>query len=183
MATIQTIRLHDKKFRLSIPHDRIVEAIREVAQRINRDYAPRECPLFLGVLNGSFMYMAELLQQVNFVCEVSFVKLASYEGTSSTGAMQELIGLTRDINGRHIIIIEDIVDTGGSIDYLIRSLSKRNPASISVSTLLFKPEAYTKEHKIDYYAMAIPNKFIVGYGLDYNQLGRNLKDIYELATE
>ena len=154
MAATQTIRLHDKTFRLSIPHDRLVGAIGEVAQRINRDYARRECPLFLGVLNGSFMYMAELLQHIDFTCEVSFVKLASYNGTSSTGAVQE-----------------------------IRSLIGHNPASISVSTLLFKPEAYKKEHKIDYYAMAIPDKFIVGYGLDYDQLGRNLKDIYELAAE
>ena len=168
MAATQTIRLHDKTFRLSIPHDRLVGAIGEVAQRINRDYARRECPLFLGVLNGSFMYMAELLQHIDFTCEVSFVKLASYNGTSSTGAVQELIGLTNNLRGRHIIIVEDIVDTGGSI---------------SVSTLLFKPEAYKKEHKIDYYAMAIPDKFIVGYGLDYDQLGRNLKDIYELAAE
>ena len=183
MAATQTIRLHDKTFRLSIPHDRLVGAIGEVAQRINRDYARRACPLFLGVLNGSFMYMAELLQHIDFTCEVSFVKLASYNGTSSTGAVQELIGLTNNLQGRHIIIVEDIVDTGGSIEHLIRSLIGHNPASISVSTLLFKPEAYKKEHKIDYYAMAIPDKFIVGYGLDYDQLGRNLKDIYELAAE
>ena len=128
MAATQTIRLHDKTFRLSIPHDRLVGAIGEVAQRINRDYARRECPLFLGVLNGSFMYMAELLQHIDFTCEVSFVKLASYNGTSSTGAVQELIGLTNNLRGRHIIIVEDIVDTGGSIEHLIRSSGTTPPA-------------------------------------------------------
>ena len=182
MAATQTIRLHVKTFRLSIPHDRLVGAIGEVAQRINRDYARRECPLFLGVLNGSFMYMAELLQHIDFTCEVSFVKLASYNGTSSTGAVQELIGLTNNLRGRHIIIVEDIVDTGESIEHMIGELKSHNPASIEVCTLFFKPDSYRKQLPIKYRAMEIGNEFIVGYGLDYDQLGRSLKDIY-VVTE
>lgn len=178
-----TVTLHDKTFRQSISHEQLIEAISRVGRQITHDYANKECPLFLGVLNGAFMFMGELLQHIDLNCEVSFVKLASYSGTATTGKVQELIGLSKSIKGRHVIIVEDIVDTGGSIDHLYQLLTAHHPASIAVATLLFKPSSYNKTYKIDYPALEIPDKFIVGFGLDYNQLGRNLKDIYELATE
>ncbi|MCC8019357.1 MAG: hypoxanthine phosphoribosyltransferase [Rikenellaceae bacterium] len=174
------ITLKDKTFGLSIPYEQIQQAIRDLAARINEDYRGKETPLFLGVLNGSFMFMADLMKEVDFDCEMSFVKLVSYRGTKSTGKVSELIGLQDNIMGRHIIVVEDIVDTGESIDHLMRSLVGHEPASVEVATLLFKPEAYKKEVPIKYYALSIPNDFIVGFGLDYDQLGRNLKDIYKI---
>lgn len=178
-----TVKLNDKTFQLSIPHKQLIKAISRVGSQISHDYADKECPLFLGVLNGAFMFMGELMQHIDLNCEVSFIKMASYSGTASTGKVQELIGLSKSIEGRHVIIVEDIVDTGGSIHHLFKLLTAHNPASIAVATLLFKPDSYRKTYKIDYPALEIPDKFIVGFGLDYNQLGRNLKDIYELATE
>ena len=182
-AMSATVKLNDKTFQLSIPHEQLIKAISRVGGQISHDYADKECPLFLGVLNGAFMFMGELMQHIDLNCEVSFIKMASYSGTASTGKVQELIGLSKSIEGRHVIIVEDIVDTGGSIDHLFKLLTAHKPASIAVATLLFKPDSYRKTYKIDYPALEIPDKFIVGFGLDYNQLGRNLKDIYELATE
>ena len=140
-------------------------------------------PLFLGVLNGSFMFMSDLMKKVDFNCELSFVKLASYAGTSTTGKVQELIGLKNNIEGRHVIVVEDIVDTGESIEHLMRSLSGHNPASVEVATLFFKPNSYSKQIAIKYKALEIGNEFIVGYGLDYDQLGRNLKDVFVVVNE
>ena len=179
---MKTIRLHDKNFRLAIPNGRICDAISRVADRINKDYAGRETPLFVGVLNGSFMFMAELMQRITLDCEASFIKIASYSGTASTGKVHELIGLSTDIRGRHVVIVEDIVDTGESIEHMIGELKSHNPASIEVCTLFFKPGSYRKQLPIKYRAMEIGNEFIVGYGLDYDQLGRSLKDIY-VVTE
>lgn len=176
------IKLHDKKFKIMIPAAKIDEAVEAVARRINHDYADKETPLFLGILNGSFMFMSDLIKKIEFQNELSFVKLASYEGTESTGQVRSLIGLTTPIEGRHVIIVEDIVDTGESIDHMIRDLEARKPASIEVCTLFFKPGSYRKTRPIKYRAMEIGNEFIVGYGLDYNQLGRSLKDIY-VVTE
>lgn len=176
------IQLHDKKFRIMIPAEKIDEAVADVAKRINQDYANKETPLFLGILNGSFMFMSDLIKKIEFNNELSFVKLSSYEGTNSTGEVKSLIGLNGSIEGRHVIIVEDIVDTGESIEHMFRDLESRNPASIAVCTLFFKPKSYRKEIPIKYRAMEIGNEFIVGYGLDYNQLGRSLKDIY-VVTE
>ena len=176
------IKLHDKKFKIMIPAEKIDEAVTAVADRINADYAGCPTPLFVGVLNGSFMFMSDLIKKIEFQNELSFVKLASYEGTESSGQVRSLIGLTTPIEGRHVIIVEDIVDTGESIDHMIRDLEKRKPASIEVCTLFFKPGSYRKTRPIKYRAMEIGNEFIVGYGLDYNQLGRSLKDIY-VVTE
>ena len=161
-----TIQLHDKKFRIMIPAEQIDKAVDAVAQRINADYAGKETPLFLGILNGSFMFMSDLIKKIEFQNELSFVKLASYDGTCSTGCVKSLIGLNNPIEGRHVIIVEDIVD----------------PASVEVCTLFFKPGSYRKTLPIKYRAMEIGNEFIVGYGLDYDQLGRSLKDIY-VVTE
>ncbi len=175
------IRLGDKEFQPMISHEELLAAIDRVAQRINHDYRHREFPLFMGVLNGSFMFMAELLQRIELTCETSFVKIASYQGTTSSGRVQELIGLTDNLQGRHVVIVEDIVDTGSSIDFLMRMLAGHRPASIAVATLLFKPEAYRMNYPIEYPALEISDRFVVGFGLDYNQMGRNLKEIYELA--
>ena len=158
-------------------------AIAEVAARINSDYREKRTPLFVGVLNGSFMFMGELLRHISFDCEVSFVKIASYSGTATTGRVRELIGLSQDIRSRHVILVEDIVDTGASIEYMTGVLKKQGPADIAVATLLFKPECYRKQMPPKYYALSIPDKFIVGFGLDYDQLGRNYKDIYEIADD
>lgn len=178
----KVIKLHDRKFRVMIPAAKIDEAVTAVAQRINADYADKDTPLFVGVLNGSFMFMSDLIKKIEFNSELSFVKLASYEGTQTTGDVKCLIGLNQSLEGRHVIIVEDIVDTGESIERMVRDLEKFHPASIAVCTLFFKPGSYRKQIPIDYRAMEIGNEFIVGYGLDYNQLGRNLKDIY-VVTE
>ena len=178
----KVIKLHDRKFRVMIPAAKIDEAVTAVAQRINADYADKDTPLFVGVLNGSFMFMSDLIKNSEFNSELSFVKLASYEGTQTTGDVKCLIGLNQSLEGRHVIIVEDIVDTGESIERMVRDLEKLHPASIAVCTLFFKPGSYRKQIPIDYRAMEIGNEFIVGYGLDYNQLGRNLKDIY-VVTE
>lgn len=177
------ITLKDKTFELVIPYDRISDSIDAVAARINEEYAGRPTPLFLGILNGAFMFMSELMQRIDFPCEVSFVKLASYAGTKSSGTVSELIGLADNLRGRHIVVVEDIVETGESIDYLMRSLVGHEPASVEVATLLFKPESYSKDKSIRYSALSIPNDFIVGFGLDYDGLGRNLRDIYKIADE
>lgn len=181
---MERIKLHDKTFDIYLPHAQIMEAIDTLAARINADYADAEnYPLFLGVLNGAFMFAGELMQRMDFDCEISFVKMASYQGTRSSGRIEELIGLTSNLKGRDIIIIEDIVDTGHSIEHILRSLVGHEPASVKVATLLYKPAACKPTVKVDYAALEIPNDFIVGFGLDYNQLGRNLKDIYRIADE
>lgn len=172
------IQLNDRRFKVMIPAEKIDEAVAAVAERINRDYAERQTPIFMGVLNGSFMFLSDLIKKIEFNNEISFVKLASYEGTASTGAIKQLIGINGSIEGRHIIIVEDIVDTGESIQHMIELLRTYNPASIEVCTLFFKPNSYSKQIPINYRAMEIGNEFIVGYGLDYDQLGRSLKDIY-----
>ena len=177
------VTLLDKTFEVMISAEEIDRAVEAVASKINADYADRETPLFLGVLNGSFMFMSDLMKKVDFNCELSFVKLASYAGTSTTGKVQELIGLKNNIEGRHVIVVEDIVDTGESIEHLMRSLSGHNPASVEVATLFFKPNSYSKQIPIKYKALEIGNEFIVGYGLDYDQLGRNLKDVFVVVNE
>jgi hypoxanthine phosphoribosyltransferase len=171
------IQLHDKFFKTFISSAQIADVTQQVAQQIQRDYKDKN-PLFIGVLNGSFLFVADLVRQFEGDCEVSFIKLASYEGTTSTGKVNELIGLTENISGRHIIIVEDIVDTGKTLEKIYTLLKAKHPASIAIATLLFKPNAYQKEYPIDYAALQVGNEFLVGYGLDYNGLGRNLKDIF-----
>lgn len=173
------ITVKDKSFKPFISEEKLQESIKEVAQKINNDYKGKT-PIFLGVLNGSFMFFADLLKSINLECTVSFVKLASYEGTKTTGKVNELIGLNEDIEDRDIILIEDIVDTGNTLVKLYEILTVKNPRSIKIATLLYKPEAYKKEYKIDYTGLEIPNAFVLGYGLDYDGLGRNLSSIYVL---
>lgn len=175
------ITLKDKTFRIMLPYEQISEAIDKVAEKLNKDFADStEPPVLLCVLNGSIMYIAELMKRINFNCHIVSTKLTSYEGTSSTGKVKQALGLTADITGRNVIIVEDIVDTGHTIVALKQILEDAGAKNSYVCTLLLKPEAYKQDVKIDYTAMEIPNKFIVGFGLDYDELGRNYKDIYVL---
>jgi hypoxanthine phosphoribosyltransferase len=176
MSTIQVL---DKEFTPSIPASDILEKVKTVAKQINADYEG-EAPLFLVVLNGAFVFAADLLREICLPAEVSFVKLASYEGTSSTGTVREVIGLNTDITGRPVIIVEDIVESGITMAHMIETLKRQNPKSIDICTLLLKPEKLEVKLDVRYVAMEIPNDFILGYGLDYNGLGRGLKDIYTL---
>ena len=171
------IRLHDKTFRVMIPAERIDAAVERVAERLNERYAGCT-PVFLGVLSGSFLFMSDLVRKTTFDSQLAFVKISSYEGTESTGEVKQQFGVDFDIEGRDIIIVEDIVETGHSMNYLLDHLRAKRPASIAICTLFFKPDKFLYEYPIDYTAVSIGNEFIVGYGLDYNQLGRNLKDIY-----
>lgn len=174
---METIRIKDKQFKTFITEEQILKEVARVGEEINRDLADAN-PLFVSVLNGSFMFAADLMKHVSVPCEISFVKLASYAGTSSTGKVKELVGLNDDITGRTIVIVEDIIDTGLTMERLIETLKARNPKEIRIATLLVKPDKLKVDLDINYIAMSIPNDFIVGYGLDYDGLGRNYRDIY-----
>jgi hypoxanthine phosphoribosyltransferase len=177
---LEKVQLKDKEFRKFLAYEKeILPAIEKVAAQLNQDYKDKN-PLFVVVLNGSFLFAADLIKRFNGACEVSFIKVKSYEGTSSTGDIKELLSIEEEIKDRHVLLIEDIVDTGNTLEYLINSVKVKNPASLKIITLLFKPEAYKKQMKVDYVGMEIENKFVVGFGLDYDGLGRNLKDIYVL---
>ena len=178
---MEKITLFDKTFKTLIPYSEISAAIDKVAEKMNKDFEGCEdIPILLCVLNGSIMYMGELMQRLRFNCQIVSIKLTSYEGTSTTGRVKQAMGLTGDIKGRRVIIVEDIVDTGNTIVELKDILAEAGATETYVCTMLHKPEAYTKDAKLDYVAMEIPNEFIIGLGLDYNELGRNLKDIYVL---
>ena len=177
---MDTIQIKDKRFRTFITENEILKQVARVADEINRDLAD-ENPLFVSVLNGSFMFTSDLMKHLNMPCELSFVKLASYEGTSSTGKVKELVGLNNDITGRTVVIVEDIVDTGFTMERLIETLRQRNPKDIRIATLLVKPDKLQVKLDIHYVTMNIPNDFIVGYGLDYDGLGRNYRDIYTVV--
>ena len=179
---MQTIQVKDKKFAVSIPEAEILKQIARVASQINQDYQGKR-PIFLAVLNGSFIFAADLLREVDLPCEISFVKLASYEGVNTSGAIKELIGLNVDITGCPVIIVEDIVDTGLTMAHMLETLKRQNPESINVCTLLLKPGKLQVELDIKYCCFQIPNDFIVGYGLDYDGYGRNTRDIYTLVEE
>ncbi len=174
---METIRIKDKQFKTFITEEQILKEVARVGEEINRDLADAN-PLFVSVLNGAFMFTADLMKHVSVPCEISFVKLASYAGTSSTGKVKELVGLNDDITGRTIVIVEDIIDTGLTMERLIETLKARNPKEIRIATLLVKPDKLKVDLDINYIAMSIPNDFIVGYGLDYDGLGRNYRDIY-----
>lgn len=176
------MRIKDKKFAVSIPEADILREVSRVAGEINRDLDGKN-PLFLSVLNGSFMFTADLLKRITIPCEVSFVKLASYQGVASTGVVKEVIGINEDLCGRTVVIVEDIVDTGITMQRLLETLGTRRPKEIHIATLLLKPDKLKVNLDIEYVAMRIPNDFIVGYGLDYDGLGRNFKDIYTVVSE
>jgi len=174
------VKLKDKVFEISISEAEILQRIKVVAEKISKDMEGKN-PLLLAVLNGSFIFAADLMRMLTIPCEISFVKLASYQGTTSTGVIKEVFGINEDISGRTVIIVEDIVESGLTIKRMIETLGTRNPESIHICTLLLKPERLTVPLNIEYVAIEIPNDFIVGYGLDYNQQGRNLRDIYTVV--
>ncbi|POS02434.1 hypoxanthine phosphoribosyltransferase [Flavobacterium croceum DSM 17960] len=174
------IHLHDKSFVPFITSDEIEFAISNLAKQMDDDFFD-ETPIFIGVLNGSFMVMADLMKHYRGMCEVSFVKVSSYQGTESTNSVKQLIGLNENLEGRTVVIVEDIIDTGNTLEELKNIFKDKNLKHLKIATLFFKPEAYKKDIKIDYVGIRIPNKFIVGYGLDYDGLGRNLPDVYQLA--
>lgn len=181
MIDMEKITIKDKTFRTFIPYEQISTAIDEVAQKLNNDFKDCEqTPVLLCVLNGSIMFMGELMKRLDFDCEVVSTKLTSYCGTSTTGEVKQAMGLTANIAGKRVIIVEDIVDTGNTIVALKQILSDAGAVDSCVCTLLMKPEAYRQSHPIEYVAMEIPNSFIVGFGLDYDEIGRNYKDIYVL---
>lgn len=174
------IQLHDKQFVPFISVQEIDFAIAQMARMVEDDFA-EETPIFIGVLNGSFMVVSDFMKHYKGKCEVSFVKMASYEGSTSTNEIKQLIGLNQDLTGRSVIVIEDIVDTGNTLVVLKELIKSKNVKHFKIATLFFKPEAYQQEIKIDYVGIRIPNKFIVGFGLDYDGLGRNLPAVYQLA--
>ena len=176
------VQIKDKTFSVSIPEEEILRRVQAVADKINRDMDGKN-PLFLAVLNGAFVFAADLMRRVTIPCEISFVKLASYQGVTSTGKVSEVLGINEDLTDRTVVIIEDIVDTGLTMKRMVETLGTRNPASIHICALLVKPDKLQVDLNIEYAAMEIPNDFIVGYGLDYDQQGRNLRDIYTLVKE
>lgn len=177
------IEVGDKKFELFIPNEEISKRIKSIAVQLNTDYDNR-CPIFIGVLNGSFLFMADLLKEVNIPCEVSFMKVSSYRGTESSGQLKEILGLPENLHNRDIILVEDIVDTGFTLKSILEKVYLQEPASVRVCSLLFKPAAIlTPVKELEYIGFEIPNEFVVGYGLDYNELGRNLKDIYRVTDD
>ena len=177
---MSTVKIKDKTFEVSLPEAQIKARIKELAQQMSRDLEGKN-PLFLGVLNGAFIFAADLMREMTIPCEISFVKLASYQGTTSTGTIKEVIGINEDLSGRTGDIVEDIVESGRTIKRMMEQLGTRNPASVQVCTLFFKPDRLKEDLKLDYVAFSIPNDFILGYGLDYDQQGRGLKDIYTLS--
>lgn len=176
----KTIQVKDKTFAVSIPEERIMAEVWRVAAEINRDYAGQQ-PIFLAVLNGSFIFAADLLREVTLPCEIAFVRLASYEGMGSTGEIREIMGLSVDVTNRPVIIVEDIVDTGLTMAHMLDTLKRHNPSHVDICTLLLKPGKLQVNLDVRYCCMQIPNDFIVGYGLDYDGFGRNTKDIYTLV--
>lgn len=169
-------------FETSIPEAEIKSRVKALAEQISRDMEGRN-PLLLAVLNGSFIFAADLMREMTIPCEISFVKLASYEGTTSTGKIKEVIGINEDLTNRTVIIVEDIVESGLTMKRMIESLGTRNPESVHICTLLLKPDRLKTQLDIEYVAFKIPNDFILGYGLDYDQQGRNLKDIYTIKED
>jgi hypoxanthine phosphoribosyltransferase len=179
---MNVIQIKDKKFSLSIEDSTIQAAVRKVAEDINRDLVGKN-PLFICVLNGAFMFAADLMKNVDVPSEITFVKLSSYDGLYTTGIVKEVIGLNESVVGRNVVVVEDIVDTGITMERILSSLRAKGANEIKVATFLQKPDALQRDIQVDYVAMKIPNDFIVGYGLDYDGYGRNLKDIYTVVAE
>ncbi|MBR5860095.1 MAG: hypoxanthine phosphoribosyltransferase [Bacteroidaceae bacterium] len=177
---MSTVKIHDKVFEKTITSEEIAAEVKRVASEINRDYAGKR-PLLLGVLNGSFMFVADLMRYLEVECEISFVKLSSYQGTKTTGTIREVLGLAETIAGRDVIVVEDIVDTGYTMQNMLETLGTREPASIEIASLFVKPARLKVPVDVKYSAFTIPDRFIVGYGLDYDGLGRNLPDVYDVV--
>ncbi len=179
---MSTVKIKDKTFATFISEEQIKERVKALAVQISKDMEGKN-PLFLGVLNGAFIFAADLIREMTIPCEISFVKLASYQGVTSTGKVREVLGINEDLRERTVVIVEDIVDTGRTMRQMIESLGTRHPASIHLCTLFFKPDKLEEPLDIDYAAFSIPNDFILGYGLDYDQAARGLKEVYKLVEE
>ena len=175
------IKLQDKYFKTYISEEKIEQAINVLVKQVYED-CKDETPLFIGILNGCFMFVSDFVRKYNGNCEVSFVKLASYEGTSSTGKIKQLVGVNENLEGRTVVILEDIIDTGNTLQEIFEIFKDKKLNKLKIATLFFKPDVYKKELPIDYIGIPIPDKFIVGYGLDYNGLGRNLPEIYKVVA-
>jgi hypoxanthine phosphoribosyltransferase len=179
---MKQVKIHDKEFKLFIPYEKIRSVVESMAEQMNSDLEGKN-PLFICILNGSFMFAAELFKRINLVeSEISFVKLASYDGDKTSGNVKQLIGLNEEIKGRTVVILEDIVDSGITIDNILEQLKPLEPKEVRIATLLLKPDALKKVVQLDYVGLEIPNDFIVGYGLDYDGYGRNLIDIYSVIN-
>lgn len=176
---MKTVQVKDKQFELFISEDKLQSEIKRIADSICNDYLGKS-PLFLVILNGSFMFASDLFKNIQLPVEISFIKVSSYSGVASTECVKELIGLNEDIEGRDIIIVEDVVDTGLTMKDTLALINAKNPSSVSICTLLFKPNKLQVKLDVKYVAMEIPDDFIVGYGLDYDGYGRNLRDIYKI---
>ena len=174
------IRVHDKEFGPYLGKELIDEKIQAIADAMNRDYADKR-PLFIAILNGAFMFASDLFKKISIEAEISFIKLASYKGTKSSGQVITAIGLDTDLHGRHVVIVEDIVDTGKTLSEFLPQLEHQQPASLKIAALLHKPEATVYPISVDYLGFSVPNKFLLGYGLDYDGLGRNIPSIYQLV--
>lgn len=176
-----SIRIHNQEFSPFLDEAKILIEVKNLGQRITKDFEGEDL-LVIGVLNGASIFMADLCRAIDLPLSTSFIKVKSYVGTESSGKIRSILGLEEDIAGKNILIVEDIVDTGITMKYLISEISNLNPAKISIATLLFKPEAFQFNYALDYVGFEIPNKFVVGYGLDYDGLGRNLPSIYQLSV-
>ncbi|MDD5569939.1 MAG: hypoxanthine phosphoribosyltransferase [Bacteroidales bacterium] len=179
---MECIKLKGKVFGKYLSYEEIQKTVKGIAEKINSEFKDKK-PVFLVVLNGSFLFFADLIKHIDFECEISFVKIASYSGTKSTDEVKCLIGINENLKGRNVIIIEDIIDAGSTIDDIIRQLKEHKPAEIKVVSLFFKPDSFVKDFKIDIAGRNVPNDFLIGYGLDYDGLGRNLKDVYKLKID
>lgn len=177
---MRTIEINGKVFQLYISAREIEAAVAAVAYKMKRDLEGKN-PVFIGLLNGAFMFCSDLMKQIDFECNISFVKVKSYNGLESSGQVDQVIGLTESIKGRIVIVVEDIVDTGTTLSHFLKYLKSLQPAEIKVATMFYKPDAVIYKIPIDYTGIEIKNKFVVGYGLDYNGIGRNFKDLYELT--
>lgn len=180
---MNAIKLHDKYFEPFISEKEIDAIVSYLVDQVSQDLPKGEVPLFIGILNGSFLFASDFIRKFKGNCEVSFVKLASYDGLESTEVVNQLIGINEDLTGRTVIILEDIIDTGNTLHKIYEIFKNKNVKQLKITTLFFKPSVYKKELPIDYIGKSIEDKFIVGYGLDYNGFGRNLPSIYQLTTQ
>jgi adenylate kinase len=177
------IKLHNKQFKTFIKKEDIARYVKSLAIQVARDLDENEVPIFIGILNGSFMFAADFVREYPYDCHITFVKLASYEGTNTTGKIKQLVGVNEKLEGKTVIILEDIIDTGNTLSEIYEIFKDKNVKTLKIATLFFKPDVFRKELPIDYIGKSIEDKFIVGYGLDYDRLGRNLPDIYQLNED
>lgn len=176
----ETIQIKDKTFKPYMSKDEIANIVSRLGQELSKDYLEKD-PIFIAILNGAFIFAADLMKMITIPCSISFIKVSSYQGTQSSNKLKDLIGLNENIQGRHVVVVEDIIDTGFSMEYVLAELKGQGAASVKLCSLLFKPSNFKKEYKIDYIGKSIPNDFVVGYGFDYDGYGRNIPCIYQIS--